>query len=119
MLNLEPKRLKIDNTIIFIDADYKGVQTFHQDALVILARILGWKIKHFMINIGSSTDILLNHCYEQIKHVLKPKLRPYDHELYGFNGKPIKPRGVIKLPLQFEDGDNYVPKDIKFLVVDY
>ena len=38
---VEAKRLKVDNTITFTDEDFKGIETPHQDALVILARIAG------------------------------------------------------------------------------
>ena len=83
---METKRRKVDNTIVFTDEDFEGVETSHQDALVILARIAGWKIERVMIDIGSSADILFNSCYEKIRATLTPKLRPYDHELFGFDG---------------------------------
>ena len=70
-----------------------------------------------MINTGSSADILFNVCYERMRSVLKANLKPYDHELFGFDGRPVKPRGVIKLPLQLCDGENYVTKDVEFVVV--
>ena len=71
-----------------------------------------------MIDTGSSADILFNSCFEQIRTTLAQKLKPYDHELFGFDGRPIRPHGVIKLPLQLGDGDNYVTKDVEFVVVD-
>ena len=117
-MNVEPKRMRVDNTISFPDKDYEGVQTPHIDALVILARVAKWKIKRIMVDTGSSANILFNHCYEKIKHKLKPELRPYDYDLYGFDGKPMKPRGIIKLPVELGDGDNYITQDIEFLVVD-
>ena len=51
-------------------------------------------------------------------YVLKVNLKPYDHELFKFDGRPVEPRGVIKLPPQLGDGDNYVTKDIEFVIVD-
>ena len=100
--------MHVNNTISFSDKDYEGVQTTHTDALVILARVAKWKIKNIMVDTGSSTDILFNHCYDKIKYKLEPRLRPYDHNLYGFDGKPVKPRGIIKLPVELGDGDNYI-----------
>ena len=110
-MNVELKRMRVDNTISFSDKDYEGVQTPHTDALVILARVTKWKIKRIMVDKGSSADILFNHCYEKIKHKLEPRLRPYDQDLYGFDGKPVKPRGIIKLPVELGDGDNYISRD--------
>ena len=75
LCHVEKKR-KFDNTIIFTDEDFEGVQTPHQDALVILARIAGWKVERVMIDTGSSADILFNPCYEQIRATLAQKLRP-------------------------------------------
>ena len=71
-----------------------------------------------MIDTGSSADILFNSCYEQIHAMLTQKLKPYDHELYCFDSHPVRLRGVIKLPLQLGDGDNYVTNDIEFVMVD-
>ena len=76
-MNVETKRMRVDNTISFSDKDYKGVQTPHTDALVIPAKVAKWKIKRIMVDTGSSADILFNHCYEKIKHKLEPRLRPY------------------------------------------
>ena len=118
-MNVEPKRIRVDNTISFPNKDYEGIQTPHTDALVILARVAKWKIKRIMVDTGNSVDILFNHCYKKIKHKLEPRLRSYDHDLYGFDSKPVKPRGLIKLPVELGDGDNYITRDIEFLVVDY
>ena len=64
-------------------------------------------------------DILFNHCYEQIKHTIHTQLKPYYHDLYGFDGRPIKLRGIIKLPLELGDeGLKYATKEVEFLMVD-
>ena len=91
----------------------------HIDAVVILVWIARWRIKRVMIDTGSSTHFLFNHYYEQIKYKLEPRLKSYDCDLYGFNGKPVKSRGIIKLPVDLGDGANYVTCDIEFLVVDF
>lgn len=51
--------------------------------------------------------------------MLEPKLRPHDHDLYAFDGKLVKPRGIIKLPLELGDRDNFMKQDTEFFVVDY
>ena len=70
-MNVEPKRMRVNNTISFSDKDYEGVQIPHTDALVILARVAKWKIRRIMVDTGSSVDILFNHYYEKIKHKLE------------------------------------------------
>ena len=52
VMNVEPKRLRVDNTISFSNKDYEGVQTPHIDALVILARITKWRIRRIMVDTG-------------------------------------------------------------------
>ena len=71
-----------------------------------------------MIDTRSGVDILFNAYYEQVRATLCQKLKPYDHELFGFDGRPIWPRAVVKLFLQLGDGDNYVTKDVEFIVFD-
>ena len=82
--------------------------------MVILARIVGWKIERVMIDTGTRVDILFNHCYEKMLAALKP----FDHELFDFDVKIVKLRGDIKQSLSLRDCDNYVTKDIQFVVVD-
>ena len=72
-----------------------------------------------MIDTRNSADILFNHYSEKIQDTLKPNLNSNNHELFGFNGKLIRPRGVIKLLLQLGDRNNYVTKDTEFVVIDY
>ena len=69
-----------------------------------------------MIDIGTSADILFNHCYKQIKHTIQTRLKPYDHDLYGFDDRPVR---IIKLPLKLgDDGMKYTTREVEFLVVD-
>ena len=53
-----------------------------------------------------------------MRSILKTGLKPYDHDLFGFDGRLVKSRGFIKLPLQLGDGDSYVTNDVEFVVVD-
>lgn len=72
-----------------------------------------------MIDTGSSVDILFNHAYESMKHLLKNKLKPYNHNLYGFKNKLVQPWGIITLPLELGDVRNYMIHNIDFFVIDY
>ena len=53
-----------------------------------------------MIDMGSSVDILYNHAYERMKHKLKAKLYPYDHDVYSYGNHLVKARGIITLPIK-------------------
>lgn len=102
-----------------MDDDLSDIQTPHEDALIILARISRFKIGRVMIDTGSNTDIMYNHAYEQIKHKLQWRLRSNDHYLYSFNNHPVKALGIITLPIQLGDGKHITTHEINFLVVDY
>ena len=47
------------------------------------------------------------------------RLKPYNHDLYQFDGRLVRPRGIIKLPLELGDeGSKYAVREVEFLVVD-
>ena len=62
---------------------------------------------------------MFNHTYERMKHKLKSKLHPYDHDIFGFNNQPVKAWGVITLPLELDEKGRYATHEIDFLVVDW
>ena len=71
-----------------------------------------------MVDTGSSVDVLFNRAYEKMASKLPKKLRPYDHDLFGFNGQSVKVRGIISLPVELGDGKHTATHELDFLVVD-
>ena len=70
-----------------------------------------------MVDTGGSVDVLFNLTYEKIGLKLPKKLKPYDHDLFGFNGQAVKVRGIISLPIKLKDGKPVVIHKLDFLVV--
>lgn len=57
-----------------------------------------------IVNKGSSANVLFNHAYKKMGPKLLKKLKPYDHDLFEFNGQSKKARGIIYLPFELGDG---------------
>ena len=54
-----PKRLKtIDDVITFFENDLQGVQTPHDDAVVVSSTITKYDVKRILVDNGSSTNVL-------------------------------------------------------------
>ena len=71
-----------------------------------------------MIAITIVNNILYSHAYGRMKHKLKVKLCPYDHDVYGFDNHPVKALGIITFLVELGEKGIYVTHDINFLVVD-
>ncbi|XP_009610551.1 uncharacterized protein [Nicotiana tomentosiformis] len=108
------KRLRevSEDDITFTEEDADGLLLSHNDALVISLNVLDFKIKRFLVNLGSSTNIIQWKVLEQAKLtgsiILATKL------LAGFNLASVITRGKILLPTNAEG----VTKTTLFEVVD-
>jgi hypothetical protein len=85
--------------------------------MVIEVNIAGWIIGKFLVDNGSSADILFLKTFEKI-HLSQHMLHPPKYLLQGFGGKPIQPVGKISLPVSFGDLDNARTETLTFDVVD-
>ena len=75
---------------------FEGVQTLHDDAIVISIKIANYDIKYYLIDNESSTDILFNDIFFQL---LTNQLKSVSISLVGFTGDSIKVEGEIVLPV--------------------
>jgi hypothetical protein len=103
--------------ITFTEEDFKLKSTNHNDAMVIEVNIAGWVIGKFLVDNGSSTDILFLKTFKKM-NLSQHMLHPPEYPLQGFGGKPIKPIGKVSLPVSFEDLDNARIETLTFDVVD-
>ena len=71
-----------------------------------------------MVDTESSVDVLFNRTYEKMVPKLTKKLKPYDHDLFGFNGQVVKVRGIITLLVKLKDVIHTATHLLDFLVVD-
>lgn len=64
IMNIQGKRPRMDMSISFSNNDLGNIQFPHEDALIIQAKISGFKIGKVMISTRSSKDIMYNHTFE-------------------------------------------------------
>ena len=96
----------------------EGVQYPHEDAVTITARICCFQVENIMVDIGSSANMLFNLAYEKMAPKLPKKLKPYDHNLFGFSRQLVKVRGIITLLVELGNGKYTAIHELDLLVVD-
>ncbi|GKB86407.1 reverse transcriptase domain-containing protein [Tanacetum coccineum] len=90
-----------------------------EDPLIIKANIRGTVIHRVYVDGGSSTEIMYEHCFQQLTNKAKALIRSPTSPLVGFAGQVLWPLGVITIPLTLFDyhrrGSKTVTTD--FLIV--
>lgn len=82
--------------IVFLKEDAKGVKQPYDDPLVIMLTIEGFNIRRFLVDNGSSTDIIYLSAFQKLK-VNSNKLRPLESPLVSFNGDRVYLKGIMIL----------------------
>ena len=71
----------------------------HNDALVIMLRIVGYGMRRVLVDQGSAIEIMYPDLYKGLN--LKPEdLTTYKSPPVSFEGKIVIPKGQIRLPIQ-------------------
>ncbi|XP_020675858.1 uncharacterized protein LOC110094864 [Dendrobium catenatum] len=113
-----PKKSHADHSITFDDSDLEGLNTPHQDPLVISARIGDpcYKVKRILIDNGSSVYVLFYSIFLNMG-LTRKKLQPAVGPLYGFDNRPIRVEGKINLPVVLGEFPQQATHSIQFIVV--
>ena len=82
--------------IVFLKEDAKGVKQPYDDPLVIMLTIEGFNIRRFLVDNGSSTDIIYLSAFQKLK-VNSNRLRPLESPLVSFNGDRVYLKGIMIL----------------------
>ncbi|GJS49055.1 hypothetical protein Tco_0599176 [Tanacetum coccineum] len=85
--------------------------------LIIEAEIGGHMIHHIYIDGGSSTEILYQHCFNQLRPEIKNQMVPARTSLTGFSGETIWPLGQHRLLVTIGDADHYTKAWMDFMIV--
>ncbi|XP_073112137.1 uncharacterized protein [Elaeis guineensis] len=92
------KRSRLHDVIIFSKEDARRIQTFHDDAVVVLATIANYDVKRLLIDNGSSTDVLFYSIFSRMKLSID-RLRKISTLLVNFTGDAVTVEGEITLPV--------------------
>ena len=71
--------------MLFLEEDARGVKQPHDDLLVIMLMIEGFNTRRFLVDNGSSADIIYLFAFQQLK-VDPKRLRPFESPLVNFSG---------------------------------
>ncbi|KAJ1700967.1 hypothetical protein LUZ63_000746 [Rhynchospora breviuscula] len=107
----------LSNTrISFGPEDCAGVRYPHDDAIVLMLRIHGRRVRRILVDTGSSADVLYFDALRQLNLASYP-LTPMDTPLVGFAGDRVIPLGTLELEVVFGKNPNSVINMVKFIVV--
>ena len=84
--------------IIFTNKDARRLHHSHDDAIVIILKIVNYTTRKVLIDSKSSADILYDPAF-QIMRINKELLCPVSMPLIGFGGIKVLSLGTISLPI--------------------
>ncbi|GJW12389.1 hypothetical protein Tco_1578216 [Tanacetum coccineum] len=85
--------------------------------LVISTHIEGQRISEVYVDGGSSTEIIYEHCFNQLPAATKEQMTPPIQPITSFSGEAIWPLGQIKLQITIGDMEHATTSWMTFLVV--
>ncbi|XP_056695021.1 uncharacterized protein [Spinacia oleracea] len=98
------------------ESDGGRIATPHDDPLVMEIKISNMRVKHILVDTGSSSDIMSMECLNRLTH--DPKATETIHyPIIGFGGSIIHPVGVISLSVRIGGRNDGRKMNVNFLVV--
>ncbi|GKE55913.1 reverse transcriptase domain-containing protein [Tanacetum coccineum] len=85
--------------------------------LVIEAEIGGHMIHRMYIDGGSSTEVLYEHCFNQLRPEIKNQMVLTTTSLTGFSGETIWPLGQLRILVTIGDADHSTRAWMNFMIV--
>nr|GEV40519.1 reverse transcriptase domain-containing protein [Tanacetum cinerariifolium] len=85
--------------------------------LVIEAKIGGHMIHRMYVDGGSSTEVLYEHCFNQLRPEVKNQMVPATTSLTGFSRETIWPLGQLRLLVTIGDADHSTRAWMNFMIV--
>ena len=90
----------------------------HDDALVVSIWVGDYNTHRFLVDNGSSADILYYPVFQQVR-INREWLVPTNAPLVGFGGTKVYPLGIVMLLVMVGDYPHQITKDVTYLVVNY
>ncbi|XP_074569823.1 uncharacterized protein LOC141826469 [Curcuma longa] len=97
--------------------DLEGVETPHDDALVIKATIANYEISRVFVDTDSSVNIIFMSAFKQMQ-IDMDDLEPMTTSLYGFTGNEVRPLGQIRLAISLGEEPARRTRYCFFTIVD-
>ncbi|KAK3024680.1 hypothetical protein RJ639_043202 [Escallonia herrerae] len=109
------KRPRTSTSLEFNDADLDGISLPHDDALVITLRVDAFNIKRFLVDTGSSADIIFEDAFNQMG-ISDDRVKPISSPLYGFTGASTPVRGIASLTIVVGEPPRQAVHTLDFLI---
>ncbi|KAK3008934.1 hypothetical protein RJ639_014866 [Escallonia herrerae] len=109
------KRPRTSTSLEFNDADLDGISLPHDDALVITLRVDAFNIKRFLVDTGSSADIIFEDAFNQMG-ISDDRVKPISSPLYGFIGASAPVRGIASLTIVVGEPPRQAVHTLDFLI---
>ena len=90
------KKSRPDDVITFTEEDIRGIQTSHDDAVVVSAMIANYDVKKILVDNGSSTNVLFYSIFFRMR-LSTDQLRRVSTPLVAFTGDAVAVEGEIAL----------------------
>ena len=92
------KRPRPGDAITFTDEDVQGIQTPHDDAVVVSATIANYDVKRIFVDNGSSMNVLFYSTFSRMR-LSTDRLKNVSTPLIGFAGDTVTTEGEVTLPV--------------------
>ncbi|KAJ8420551.1 hypothetical protein Cgig2_003510 [Carnegiea gigantea] len=89
----------------------------HNDPLVVEMKIASAIVRQFLVNTGSSVDIITWDFMNRLAHPGRD-IVPMANPILGFGGQEVHPTGMICLLVRFGDKTTFKSLEVDFLIVD-
>nr|GEV72832.1 hypothetical protein [Tanacetum cinerariifolium] len=103
----------------FIEITFPSLATSSgtEGPLVIETEISGHMIHRMYVDEGSSTEVLYEHCFNQLRPKVKNQMVPATTSLAGFNGETIWPLGRLRLLVTTGYANHFTRAWMNFMIV--
>ncbi|KAK3016946.1 hypothetical protein RJ639_007322 [Escallonia herrerae] len=109
------KRPRTSTSLEFNDADLDGISLPHDNALVITLRVNAFNVKRFLVDTGSSADIIFEDAFNQMG-ISDDRVKPISSPLYGFTGASAPVRGIASLTIVVGEPPRQAVHTLDFLI---
>jgi hypothetical protein len=116
VLEIHRRRPHPEKTITFSEKDITGVSLPHDDALVLSLKINTHRVRHILVDTGSSADVIYFDAFTKMG---------YDHlhlvkvhtPLVGFTGAAMVPEDLMRMRVEFGTPPQTTSLMIDFLII--
>ncbi|KAK1431975.1 hypothetical protein QVD17_08812 [Tagetes erecta] len=93
------------------------IGVFHASPVIITTRVADHRVHRILIDSGSSSDVMYEHCFKKLDSTTQSKLKASKESLSGFTGEQVATLGRLTLPVHFGTTPTTRIVNISFLVI--